>query len=186
MFISTETWYTTINEQADLAVCLLDDCLVEFLGAKQKYFRITDFEPKQKCRNGFYVIVGFPMARIGHDDDGDLACQGWKYVSRRFEKIDVVENYDPNVHVVVKYERDTTDGERVVHPPAMSGCGIWYMDKEPPEIVMPSDLKICAIQNAWHKQHEYAKGTWTDIVLKIIWTYFPDLQPAMRLHGCSF
>jgi len=187
VFIHTEKWYTTISESADLAVCLLDPSLVEFLGPNQKYLRITGFCPKQECSNGWYVIVGFPLARVGPDDDGILSSAGWKYVTKRFEKTELVKNYDPNTHLIVKYERDTSDEEkRIVHPPAMSGCGIWFMGKQPPEIVVPSDLKLCAIQNAWHKGHEYAKGSWTDIVLKIIWTYFPDLQPAMRLHGCSF
>jgi len=113
--------------------------------------------------------------------------EGWKYVTCRFDSTELVEKYDPNTHLVVKYERDTTDEtQRTVHPPAMSGCGIWFLAKQPPEIIVPNDLKLCAIQNAWHKRHEYAKATWTDVVLKIIWTYFPEVQPAMKFHGCSF
>jgi hypothetical protein len=187
VFIHTEKWYTTINEDADLAVCLLEQNLVDYLGPTRKYLRVTDFVPKQECRNGWYVIVGYPLARFGRDEDGIMCREGWKYVTTRFEETALVENYDPNTHLVVKYERDTTDEmNRTVHPPAMSGCGIWFMKKQPPEIIVPNDLKLCAIQNAWSKRHQYAKGTWTDVVLKIIWTYFPDVQPAMRLHGCSF
>jgi hypothetical protein len=187
VFILTERWYTTIREQADLAVCLLEPALVEYLGPKVKYLRITDFIPKQECRDGWFVIAGYPFDRFGPDEDGVSCREGWKYVTRRFDDTDLVENYDPNTHLVVKYERTTTDEiGRTVHPPAMSGCGIWFMRKQPPEIILPDDLKLCAIQNAWSKRNEYAKGTWTDVVLNIIWTYFPEVQPAMRLHGCSF
>lgn len=186
VFIQTNKWYTTISEQADLGVCLLDGSIVDYLGDKQKYLRITDFAPKRECGDRWYIIVGWPRDRIGPDDDGVIRCSGWKYVTKRFDRVEQVENYDSEIHLVVKYERDTTDGERIVHPPAMSGCGIWYLPKESPEIVRPDDFKICAIQNAWHKGREYAKGTWTDMVLKIIWTYFPDLQPIMRMHGCRF
>jgi hypothetical protein len=105
VLIQTEKWYTTINEQADLAVCLLDQAIVDYLGPKQKYLRITDFIPKQRCRNGWYVIVGFPLARIGPDDDGIMCCEAWKYVTKRFDETELVENYDPNTHLVVKYER---------------------------------------------------------------------------------
>jgi hypothetical protein len=187
VFIHTEKWWTTKSEQADLAVCLLDPALVEYLGPKQRYLRITDFKPKQECGNGWYVIVGFPFDRFGPDEDGVPRREGWKYVTQRVRETEQIENYDPSTHLVVKYERDTIDEEgRTVHPPAMSGCGIWHCEKQPPEIIVPDDFKLCAIQNAWSKRKEYAKGTWTDVVLKIIWTYFPEVQPAMRLHGCSF
>jgi hypothetical protein len=187
VLMQSEKFYSTNSEEADLAVCLLDQSLVDYLGPKTKFLRIADFIPKRECRNGAYVIVGFPLARFGPDDDGVPRREGWKYVTQSFEKTDLVQNYDANTRLVVTYERDTTDEEgRIVHPHAMSGCGIWYLGKRPPEIIVPNDLKLCAIQNAWHKGHEYAKGTWTDVVLKIIWTCFPDVQPAMRLHGCSF
>ena len=187
VLIQTEKWYTTINEEADLAVCLLDQSIVDYLGPKQKFLRIADCIPKQKCESKWYVIVGFPLARFGPDEDAIPRREGWKYITIRLEETELVTNYDLNTHLVVKYERETIDEQgRVVHPPAMSGCGIWFFRKEPPEIIVPNDLKLCAIQNAWSKEHEYAKGTWVDIVLKIIWTYYPELQPAMRLHGCSF
>ena len=35
VFIQTEKWYTTINEEADLAVCLLDQAVVDYLGASK-------------------------------------------------------------------------------------------------------------------------------------------------------
>ena len=187
VYIQTEKWYTTISRQADLAVCLLDQALVDYLGSKQRYLLITDFIPKGECRNGCYVIVGFPFDRYGPDERGIPRREGWKYVTTTLDNTKLVENYDPHTHLVVGYERDATDEMgRTVHPPAMSGCGIWSVAKQPPEIIVSNDLKLCAIQTAWHKKHEYAKGTWTDVVLKIIWTYFPEVQPAMRLHGCSF
>lgn len=184
--VITDRWYTTIDEKADLAVCLLDPVLVEYLGPGQQYLRITDFAPKRECGEGWYVIVGFPIARLGHDEDGLMASEGWKYLTLRYAKLDLVENYDKETHLILMYDRSTTDGEKIVHPPAMSGCGIWFVQKNIPSIVTPDDLKICAIQTAWHKGHEYAKGTWTDVVLNIIWTYFPELQPVMRMHGCDF
>jgi hypothetical protein len=52
LFIHTEKWYTTISEEADLAVCQLDEALVDYLGPTQKYLRISDFKPKQECQNG--------------------------------------------------------------------------------------------------------------------------------------
>lgn len=185
--IQTEKWYTTISRQADLAVCLLDQGVVDYLGSKQRYLRITAFVPKGECRNGWYVIVGFPFDRYGSDESGIPRREGWKYVTTTLDNTELVENYDPQTHLIVGYERDATDEiGRKVRPPAMSGCGIWFLAKQPPEIIVPNDLKLCAIQTAWHKKHEYAKGTWTDVVLNIIWTYFPEVQPAMRLHSCSF
>jgi hypothetical protein len=187
VFIQTEKWYTTISDEADLAVCELDQALVDHLGSKQKYLRITDFIPKQECREGWYVIVGFPFDRFGLDEKGIMRREGWKYVTTRFDNTELVQNYDPDTHLVLKYERDAIDEiGRTVHPPAMSGCGIWFFARQPPEIIVPNDLKLCAIQNAWSKPYEYAKATWTDVVLKIMWTYFPEIQPVMRLHGCSF
>jgi hypothetical protein len=182
----TENWHTTNDERVDLAVCLLCPELVEYLGPEQKYFRISDFIPRKECGEGWYAIVGFPVDLIGPDAEGERCAKCWKYLTYPFRETHLVEKYDPNIHVVLKYERSASNGEKIIHPPAMSGCGIWYVSKKPLAAIGPDDLRLCAIQNAWHRKHEYAKGTWTDIVLEIIWTYYPEVRPAMRIHGCSF
>lgn len=184
--IMTEKWHTSNDKEVDLAVCLLGPEMVAFLGRDQKYFRISDFIPRKECGGFWYAIVGFPKDKIGPDEGGIECASCWKYLTYPFKETERVLNYDPDIHLVLKYERSTTDGVRKVWPHAMSGCGIWHIARNLGESVGPDDIKLCAIENAWSKPNEYVKGTWTDIALKIIWTYYPDVRPAMRLHGCSF
>jgi len=36
------------------------------------------------------------------------------------------------------------------------------------------------------KTHAYARGTWIDVVLNILWRYSSDTRARIRLHGIDF
>jgi hypothetical protein len=143
----------------------------------------------RKHENSWYMLIGFPFARLEPDEDGIDCANGWKYLTHSFRgDYSQVSNYNPDIHLIVRYERDTRiDNGKLIHPPGLSGCGIWYVGHPfSPSPLTADDLKLVGIQTAWHKGVEYAKCTWINSVLRIIWNYYPDTRAPMRLHGMSF
>lgn len=186
-----ELFWTTKSDSEDLAVAQLTEPTLTYMGDHYKFIRIPQMmsrsDPQQG--RGLYLIYGFPTAMTGPDDTGETKIESWKYLTYRFQgNYSDVQDYLANMHLVLKYERQTysLDGEKV-HPPGMSGCGIWFAGRIETHLHFNADdLKLTAIQNCWHKGVEYAKGTWIDDVLLIIWKYFPDTHDVMRMYGIQF
>lgn len=180
-------WFSTTNTQEDLSVCRLQNATIDAIGDHYRYLRISDMKSRTRQRFRHYLLMGFPFDLYEQDEDGARRRGTWKYLTIPVENTDVVTNYDPDLHLALLYERKskTQDG-RKVHPPSMSGCGIWSIEKMPGEEFTDDDLKLVAIETAWHKGEEYVKGTWIDVVLIIIWKYFPSVRAAMRIHGFEY
>lgn len=181
----------TNNEFEDLCVTRLHESTVDRLDGSCRFLRLTDMmskvDPRQET--SLYFLFGYPSARFDKDEDGVNRTSAWKYITVRYpDDYTQVENYNPEIHLVLKYQRGATNSTgEVVHPPGMSGCGMWSIGMPVSHsIFRPEDFRLVGIQNAWHKSHEYAKGTWIDNVMRIIWRYFPDARGPMRLHGMAF
>jgi hypothetical protein len=186
-----ETFFSTIDDNVDLSFAELAPITVELLGDDVEYARISDMIPKSNSRHrdAMYLIHGFPFDMVRPDEEGDEAVITWNYISLRFDgDYSNVTRYDPSLHLVLRYEKRTRNKEGdKVHPPGMSGCGIWWISHCGPGIIINKDnFKLVAIQNAWHPGEQYAVGTWIDEALRIIWRYCPKARDAMKLHGVNF
>lgn len=174
----SKLWHTTINE-----VCLLEEPTVKLLEGHCNYLRMSDLLSRHRQRHGLYLIMGYPYQMIRPEQDGAKHASAWKYITYRYSEVEKVPGYDSMTHIVLKYERCTVNKEgETVHPPAMSGCGIWRIGW-PRENVEAHEFQLVGIQTAWHKGLEYAKGTSVDVVMTIIWKYYPECRDVMRMHG---
>lgn len=182
--IVVDHWWTTTNKHEDLSVARLRPETLKLLGDAYGFLRIDDLRSRLVQGDGGYLLMGYPLDMVRPDDDRHPRVDTWKYLTYRYPDVENVEDYDPGLHIVLKYEKATKNKEGGrVHPPAMSGCGIWSIDLRPNCMIGPEGLKLVAIQNGWHKGFEYAKGTWIDIVLTIIWKYYSDARGPLRMHG---
>jgi hypothetical protein len=188
-----EKLWTTVDSKEDLLVTRLTDPTLSAMGDHYRFLRVSDLLSRNVVKkigaNFQFLILGFPFDTVEKDDDGEKAVKPWKYISVPFNgDWDTVENYDSHLHLILRYEQATwnEDGKRV-HPPGMSGCGIWYIGNiNFPEVRKPDEFKLVAIQTAWRKSAEYTKGTWIDVVLVIIWKHFPSCRDILRIHGFEY
>jgi hypothetical protein len=186
-----ERFWTTKDDQEDISVTQLGPVVVDNIKDHYRYIRLTSVMSRydRGHRRAMYVIYGFPEALVGPDDTGVRRMESWRYLTIPFQgDFGTVEKYDPKLHLVVTYERRSygREGARV-HPPGMSGCGIWFVGMpQTHPLFTADDFKLVAIQNCWHKGFEYAKGTWIDDVLLILWKYYPDTHKPLMLAGYNF
>lgn len=188
--IDSERYMTTESPDEDITVYLLSDTMAEKIVGHYQFLRLSQLISKNDAahENALYLISGFPESMVAQEA-GTKRVEIWYYITRRYDgDYSDVCPFDPTTHMVVKYQRRTYNREgTTIHPPGMSGCGIWFVaNRVTWPTVSANDFKLAGIQTAWHPKHEYAKGTWIDLVLKIIWRYYPDARPAMRLHNMVF
>lgn len=186
-----ETFLTTKNEDEDLCVALLMPPTVDYLADHYQYLRLNAMMPKKDKAHGkgLYMLLGYPTDRYEKDEAHTDFANSWKYITTQYTgDYGNVSNYDPDTHLIVQYERSTeTESGTRVHPPGLSGCGLWYIGSPfTHPVFRPQDFKLAGIQTAWHKGHEYAKCTWTNVLMRIVWEYFPAAHGPMRLHGITF
>lgn len=186
-----ELFWTTKDEQKDLSVTRLTDSTLAYMGNHYRFLRLDDMMSRKHPRQGqgFYLLLGFPNQRYEYDEERKIRANTWKYLTVQYRKdFADVKPYDPAKHLIVEYERATKTGDgQTVHPPGLSGCGIWYIGNPLVNPVFrPEDFKLTGIQTSWNEVRQYAKGTWIDAVMGIIWEYYPEAHAPMRLHGIEF
>lgn len=186
-----ENFWTTKDAQEDISVTQLTTGVVNYIKEHYRFIRLNSVmsrhDPTQG--KGLYLIYGFPYALVGLDGEGDKKVESWKYLTIPFQgDYSTVEDYNPRLHLVLTYERQTRNQAGMkIHPPGMSGGGIWSVGTPYSHpLFTADDFKLVAIQNCWHKGVEYAKGTWIDDVLLILWKYYPDTHKPLMLAGYNF
>lgn len=186
-----EMFWTTNDDQEDLSIAQLTSPVVNYIKDHYRFIRMPSIMPRlhPDQGEGMYLLYGFPFALAGPDDDGDNKVQSWKYLTVSYQgDYSALEKYNPKLHLVLQYERQTydQDGNRI-HPPGMSGCGIWFVGTPYSHpLFTEADFRLVAIQNCWHRGEQYVKGTWIDDVLAILWKYFPDTHKPLMLAGYNF
>lgn len=192
IILHLEDFQTTNDPHLDLCVMQLDPSSADYIRKNYIPLRLDSVMLRKNPRQAkgiFYMLAGYPIANLEIDETGRDVIENWKYLTYSYNgNYDNVENYNPLAHLIVKYERDTKNyrGE-TVHPPGLSGCGIWFVgDPFRKPLFTSEDFKLVGIQTAWHRGHEYAKCTWIDHVLAVIWRYYPDARAPMRLQGIQF
>lgn len=186
-----ENFWTTKSKHEDLTVVQLKEATVGALGQHFRFARLNEFMSlrDQQHGNGLYLLYGFPNAMIRVDEEGQKRTDSWKYLTCLFPgDLDNVSDFDNELHLILEYERRTANAEgETVHPHGLSGCGVWFCGNPVTNAISnPFDFRLAGVQTAWHRQHQYVKCTWIDIVAVIIWKHFPDARAAMRLHGMEF
>ncbi len=186
-----ERFWTTKSKHEDLAVVRLKDSTIEALNQQYRFMRLNELMSSNDRQhgNGLYLLYGFPNAMIRKDEEGQKRTDSWKYLTYLFPgDLDNVSDFDNELHLILEYERRTVNAEgETVHPHGLSGCGVWFCgDRVTNALSDPFEFRLAGIQTAWHRQHQYVKCTWIDIVVLIIWKHFPDARAAMRLHGIDF
>jgi hypothetical protein len=186
-----EEFWTTKDDREDITVTQLTPPVVAYLEDHYRYVRLPAVMSRSDTsqRRGLYVLYGYPEALLGKDETDTRRLRDWRYLTTPFDgDFGVVENYDPQLHLVVTYERNTysREGEQVL-PHGMSGCGIWFVGTPLTHpLFTQEDFRLVAIQNSWHRKHQYAKGTWIDDVLLILWKYYSNTHGPLRLAGFDF
>jgi hypothetical protein len=147
-----ENFWTTRDDQEDISVTQLTPPVVDYIKDHYRFMRLPSVMPRlhPDQGKGMYLIYGFPYALVGPDDEGDYKVENWKYLTVPFQgDYSVVEKYDPRLHLVLKYERQTRNLAGVkVHPPGMSGGGIWFVGTPYTHTLFTEDdFKLVAIQN---------------------------------------
>lgn len=183
-----ELFWTTIDDEEDLLITRLEKSTLKAMGDYHTFVRVRDMLSRQhvRGRKALFLILGFPYAMVRPDTDGDPCVETWKYISYPFDgDLTSVTNYNPNIHHVLIYEQKTWNKEgELVHPPGLSGSGVWLLDiTSVHEPITPETFKLVAIQNAWRDCYEYAKATWIDIALIAIWKHFPEMRRPLMVNG---
>lgn len=177
-------WWICKLPQADIALAKLADRAIEAIGNEYQCLRITNLTTRTNIKSPNFFIYGYPEDMFDSGEHGDY-CRDWCYITAPFTQLELVENYDPNLHLILNYSKNSRykDG-RHVYPPSMSGGGIWHV--EDIRVPSPENIKLVAMQFAWHKGHEYAKGLWIEHVFVPIWKFYPELRNTLRFYGISF
>lgn len=183
-----ELFWTTIDEEEDLLIARLEPSTLTAMGNDFRFIRVRDmlFRSEVRSLSGLFLILGFPYAMVRPDHEGDPCVETWKYISVPYAgDFTGVTNYDPELHFILTYEERTRNREgQEVFPPGLSGCGIWLLNiTTEGEPITAETFKLVAIQNAWRRPFEYAKGTWIDVALIAIWKHFPETQGPLRVNG---
>lgn len=180
------------EDRGDVAVIVLDEETASSLLEDYRFLNISDLISMNDRRheNASYVITGFPKALEGQDEIGLNRIDIFRHIGLQFQgDRSLVENYDPRLHLLIEYQRDNKNVRtgKIVHPFGMSGCGVWYVCN-PGNIdkFTAQNLRLAGIQTGWHSQYEYAKATWIDVVLGMIWKECSDARSPMRIHGINF
>ncbi len=189
--LNQETFWSTKDPKEDICVCQLLPKTVESMEGSFKFLRLNQMmlqnNPDQL--KSLYLILGYPNAMVRPDLQGVKRVDPWKYLSYPFQgDFSKIENFDERLHLILEYSRDTKNrDQQTVHPPGLSGCGVYFSGLPITHpLLKAEDFKLVAIQTAWHKGEQYAKATWIDDVLWIIWQYYSDTRSPMRLHGIIF
>ncbi len=186
-----EKWWLTENPHEDICVCQLRPETVNAMGSDFRFLRLNQMM-SQNDRNqhkGLYLLLGYPNAMTRPDEEGVKRADTWKYLTTPFHgDYAKVENYDKRLHLVLDYDRKTMNREgKTVHPPGLSGCGVYFSGLPITHpLLCHDDFKLVAIQTSWHRGEQYAKTTWIDLVLLILWRYYSDTRAPMSLHGITF
>ena len=188
--IDSDRYMITIDRNEDVAVFLLTDETVVRLAKHYRFLRLSHLQSRNHIANehAMYLISGFPQGMVAQEPDAKR-MEIWYYLTVLYNgNYDNVPGFIPSTHIVLKYERRTHNRDgKTIHPPGMSGCGIWFVAHSLTwPLFTAADFRLTGIQNAWHKDHEYARGTWIDVVMKIIWRYYPEARGPMKLHGMVF
>ncbi|MFO1022941.1 MAG: hypothetical protein U0903_19920 [Planctomycetales bacterium] len=184
----TEHFWFTIDKRLDLSVTKLTKETVNQLRPHYRFVHLSSMMSMndRKHGTGMYLILGFPSSMLGPDAEGIRRSIQWKHLTAMYRgDLDDIENYDRNCHIILIYERETYyKGQKRVHPPGMSGCGIWYVGHPTRDRFFQKDkFRLAGIQTAWSKKFEYAKGTWIDRLLMVMWEYYPETRASMKLNG---
>ncbi|RIK76864.1 MAG: hypothetical protein DCC68_18445 [Planctomycetota bacterium] len=182
-------YLSTKSKSEDITVILLTDEIVAQLRDHYRFLRLTDVAPLDTLRpTRLYLINGFPLNLVRQEPNAKRS-EVWRYVTCRYQgNIDDVENFDPDIHLALHYDKHSYSGDGIrVSPKGMSGCGVWYVaEGHVAPHVSPESLKLVGIQTAWHPRLQYALATRIRLVLYIIWRYYPDSRDVMKLHGLRF
>lgn len=186
-----ERFWLSKDPLEDIAVCQLVPRTIEAIAGHYTYHRLIDVLPRKRVKpeEGLFLLLGYPWDRFKQVGEGMKCADTWKYLTNPFKgDYAVVANYNADYHLILDYQRDTFDGSGTrVHPPGLSGCGIWFVGSPKTHpLFTKDDLKLVGIQTSWWKQHEYVKGTWVDRMLRIIWRRYSDARAPMKLHGFAF
>jgi len=186
-----ERFWSTVDEEEDISVTRLLPETVEAMGPNYRYLHLKDIISRSSMLHGTgaYLLLGYPFVMVRPDDEGVKRADPWKYITVPYGGSSCdVSKYDPQLHLILDYKRGSLNNRgEVVHPPGLSGCGVW-LTRHPftQPVFNLDDFKLVAIQTAWHQQHQYVKTTWINIVLLIIWRYYPETRAPMKLNGIDF
>jgi hypothetical protein len=191
IILMDEMIWSTKDDREDLSVTHLTPPVVNYLKGHYRYVRLSEMMSRddREQEGGFYLLFGFPFTMMQPDETGIKRLQSWKYLTYSWRgSLEYVARFHPELNQVLKYERNSfsLEGEQV-HPPGMSGCGIWFIGNPYTHPLFDeNDFKLVGILTAWDEEQEYAKGTWINNVLLIIWKYYPATRKAMMLSGIEF
>lgn len=192
LIFDSPQYMTTIDPEEDIAVFLLEQDAAARLQAAYSFLNLSDLMSRsdRECRykGTLYVVVGYPKDTVVREPMA-FCVRIWRFITHRNVDTSAVAGFNPNTHIILKYEDDVRnyeDGIRVT-PVGLSGAGIWFVcDPITGPMVSARAFKLVGIQTAWHPIEHYLKGTWIDVVVHIIWKYYPDTRNAMRLHCISY
>jgi len=186
--------YVSDDPLVDIAVFSLVPDTVENLKGDYRFLRLNQVRitPPSNLEGAFFLVTGFPADMQDYDEMGRERVNVAKFVTCPLSgRISDIENFIPEAHIVLGYEKDAkhTSGNRVPPPraPGLSGCGIWYLPiPQGMQGWTQKAIVLYGVQTAWHRQREYVKGTVIGHALAMIWCWFSDSRDPMRINGFEY
>lgn len=181
---SAASWYGIsgkYDEVRDIGIIRISRDIAESQAPSRRFIQAAEIDAGSEIRDASYSIMGYPNeGRKRHVGEYYVLSTILGYVAAPYRG-EPLEGYDKESHILLSYsEGDSVDmnemARSVPHPEGMSGGGIWLLN------VAKGDSSLVAIQSAYLKSREYAKGVWIVHALKLIWIHHPELRPSLRLY----
>jgi hypothetical protein len=178
------------REPLDVAVMQLEESVVPQLSGCQ-FLRLDKVCLRPPGR-GFYWVYGYPQETAEWLAARSLfRFSQFFLLASRVEKEPCIDNYDPQVHMVLEAARDdltTQDGTPCEMPYSLggiSGGSIWYTPW--PGTVLPdiSDMdgiRVVGVQTSYYPKPSIIKATRWSAVARLLHEARPDLRPILRMH----
>jgi hypothetical protein len=173
------------NEWGDCAVVEVQPSIVEHV-PNRRWITMLDFAYPPPTPNDLYYVCGYPSQLTETTASGDLSQAAMGFLTFRIGH-DGLAGFDDTLHFAFRGPNGTeksTDG--VLIPSSLkgiSGSSVWRVYSGEPESSWKSEcIKIIGIQTGVYERKKAIKATVWGAVLQLLWKYFEELRPSIRLH----
>jgi hypothetical protein len=187
---------------ADIAIYALNASQIAGLAGKE-FLRLNDVDFSWPARSGYFLLFGYAqMMCAGSASESERVTLGaLKYGTAIFPgDTKALGRFDPKLHILLDGRDEEhydprgneanlrgAHGVRIRFASALkgiSGCAVWRVG-EPDTTVehwTADDCRLVAVQTGVYTNRGAIKATRWAAVTTLLWSAYPELRPAIRLH----